>query len=561
MSADIHYEVYLKKHRKGGWCLDQVLEHRGEALELAKERLASHPMGSVRVSKESYDEVQNRFLSVGIFEAGAERHTRTIRADNKMEPPCSSPDDLYALHARRTVARALAPWLQRNLVCVLELLHRSELAEKLAAAGHERQHAIQKIAIVQAGAQECSVQHIVRRLTELADKATDQLRKAKKNKLTARFHDKGFAVTLAAITGHKQPGFALRSALAERLARLKTWPDKISFLASCVSDALVECSEKEEGFEALDAYLSEIVSMPHALDACIEAEALGDKLDQFTDILSGKPPEHATGSARMLATAISSGKLMQTRSTLASRIFSELRGPRRLYPDRFEDEITLNRSLADRLIRLPPALVLPEQLNEAFIIRSSRLLEADSIERLLSLAKHPGAEILMLVDFEKSIVGEQNKCKLAAFLRAVIGAHKTNRWFCKGGASTFQRLAVCARAQKWVLAGGFCDKDKQEISIALDRLCLDAMTCTGALEQIEGQSDPSLQKAIRLLKLAGQGLITMGDCTAKASQRAMILLRSREARAAMLEDTSGKREELAALLQQAKTQAAKTQAA
>ncbi len=548
MSTDIHFEVYLKKHRKGGWCLDQVLEHRNEALALAKERLEAHPEGSVRVSKESYDDVQNSFLSVNIFEAGAERHVRAIRADNKMEPPCTSPDDLYALHARRTLARALGPWLQRNQVCVLELLHRSELAEKLAAAGHERQHAIQKVAIVQAGAQECSVQHIVRRLTELADKATDQLRNAK----TAKFDNRGFAATLAAIAGHKHHGFALRSALAGRLAKLDSWPEKISFLASCVSDALVECSDNEEGFAALDAFLSEMVAQPYALDACVKAEELGDKLDQFTDILSGEAPRDSTSSARMLAQAISSGMLMQTRSALASRIFAELRGPRRLYPPRFEDEVILNRSLADRLVKLPPALVLPEQLSEAFIIRSSRLLEADSIERLLITAKHPGAEILMLTDFEKNIMGAQNKRKLAAFLRAVIGAHKTSRWFCAGGKNSFKRLAYCARAQQSVLKGGFGAEDKQEISHALDRLCLDAMTQTKALEQVEAQPAPPLKKAIRLLQLADQGLITMGACAAKASHRAMIVLRSREARAAMRDDQSGLREELAALLQKTK---------
>ena len=548
MSTDIHFEVYLKKHRKGGWCLDQVLENRNEALALARERLAAYPKGSVRVSKESYDAVQNSFLSVNIFEAGAERHTRSIRADNKMEPPCTAPDDLYALHARRTLARALGPWLQRNHVCVLELLHRSELAERLAAAGHERQHAIQKVAIVQAGAQECSVQHIVRRLTELADKATDQLRKAK----AARFDDKGFAATLAAVKGRKQPGFALRSALAERLARLDSWPDKISFLASCVSDALVGCGDDEEGFAALDAFLAEMVAQPYALDACVKAEELGDKLDQFTDILSGKPPRDSTDSARMLALAISSGRLAQTSSALATRIFAELRGPRRLYPPRFEDEIILNRSLADRLVRLPPALVMPEQLSEAFIIRSSRLLEADSIERLLATAKHPGAEILMLTDFEKNIMGEQNKRKLAAFLRAVIGAHKTSRWFCAGGKHSFKRLACCAQAQASVLKSGFSAEDKQEISNALDRLCLDAMTQTRALEQIEAQPVPPLKKAIRLLKLADQGLITQGACAARASHRAMILLRSREVRAAMREDQTGLRQELATLLQKAR---------
>ncbi len=556
MSAEIHFEVFVKKNRKSGWHLDQALQSREEALKIAKTQLAGLPKGSVRVTKESYDENQNTFLSVTIFEEGEERHTRKIRADNKMEPTCNSPDDLYTIHTRRTLGRALAPWLRQNGVCTLELLHRSDLAEKLAAAGHDRQHAIQKVAIAQAGAMECSVQHIVRRLTELADTATDQLRRAKAQKRTLEFNQRGFAATLTAVKNFKSPGFALSSAIASRLSDVKSWPDKISFLAGCVSDALVEPDKDNVGLSVLDAFLAEITALPHALDRCVDGEELGDRLDRITDILCGKTPENASDSARLLAIAISSEKLPETQSALVARVFQELRGPRRLYPDRFEDEVMLNRSMANRLVRLPPALAPPDQLSEAFIIRSSRLLEASSIERMLISAKNPGEEILTLIDFEQSMVGEQNKQKLATFLRAIIGAHKTDRWLSNGGAKVFERLSVCARAQKWVLAGGFSAEDKAELSASLDRLCYNAMKYNKAFEQIESRDTTAIQKAIFLLKLPDQGLITMGQCTEEANLRAMRLLRTKSARDAMADNQGELFKELSGLLQRAKSKAA-----
>ena len=556
MSAEIHFEIFIKKNRKASWYLDQALQSREEALKIAKGQLEGLPKGSVRVTKESFDDNANTFLSVTIFEEGEERHTRSICANNKKEPTCASPDDLYAIHTRRTMGRALAPWLKQNGICTLELLHRTDLAEKLAAAGHDRQHAIQKVAIAQAGAMECSVQHIVRRLTELADAATDQLRHAKAKKRTLAFHNLGFAATLSAMEACKEPGFALSTALASRLKIAKTWPDKISFLASCVSDALVEGDDSGTGLSVLDAFLAEISALPHALDMCAGGEELGDRLDRITNILCGKTPDHASDSARMLAIAISSEKLPETQSVLAARIFKELRGPRRLYPDRFEDEVLLNRSLANRLVRLPQALVPPDQLSEAFIIRSSRLLDADSIERLLISAKNPGDELLTLIDFEQSMVGDQNKQKLAAFVRAVIGAHKTNRWFCSGGTNVFERLSVCALAQKWVLASGFNVEDKIELSTSLDRLCLEGLRHTKSFEQIEARDTSPIQKAICLLKLPDQELITSGQCAQEAMRRAMRLLRSNEVRKAMARDQDGQFQELSGLLQRAKTKAA-----
>ncbi len=556
MSTDIHFEIYVKKNRKTGWALCQALSSREEALRTAKAQLETLPNGSVRVTKESFNDSQNSFLSIAIFEEGEERHTRTIRADNKMEPPCASPDDLYAVHTRRMMGRALAPWLKQNNVCALELLHRSDLAEKLAAAGHDRQHAIQKIAIAQAGALECSVQHIVRRLTELADAATDQLRLAKQQNRIAAFDDKGFAATLARIKEHKEPGFALCSALASRLANMGNWPDKVSFLASCVSDALVESEGESIGLAILDSFLAEIVTLPDALDICAGGEEAGDRLDRITDILCGKPPEHANKSAHLLTTAISSGELPETQSALVARVFKELRGPRRLYPDRFKDEIELNRSLANRLVRLPQGLAPPDQLSEAFIIRSSRLLETSAIERLLSTADNPGDEILMLIDFEQSMVGDHNKQKLADFLQAIISAHKTERWFCKEGGHAFRRLSVGAQAQKLVLNGSFCKEDKQSISTALDRLCHEAMKQSKAFEKIERQNITPMQKAIILLKLPDQGLVTMGNCSDEANRRAKYFLRTSSTRNATENDSPEHFKELSGLLLRAKAHVA-----
>ncbi len=556
MSAEIHFEVFVKKNRKAGWHLERAFEGRQEALDLANAQLTALPKGSVRVTKESYDEAQNSFLTVTIFEEGAERHKRVISANNKMEPTCNSPDDFYTVHTRRTLGRALAPWLRQNRVSALELLHRTDLAEKLAAAGHDRQHAIQKVAIAQAGAMECSVQHIVRRLTELADQATDHLRSAKTQKRTLDFNKRGFAATLVQAIEHKEPVFALNCALAGRMAGIKDWPEKISFLASCVSDALVESDDDNVGLGVLDAFLADMTALPHALDVCINGEELGDRLDRITDILCGKAPDEASDSASMLAIAISSGKLPQTQSALISRVFKELLGPRRLYPTRFVDEVALNRSLANRLVTLPSALAPPEQLGEAFIIRSSRLLESDSIERLMMSAENPGEEVHTLIGFEQSIVGEHNKHRLATFIRAILGAHKTERWFCNAGNALFKRLSICTHAQNLVLKGGFEAEDKAGISARLDGLCYEALRQNKALEQIECRDISPVQKAIILLKLPDQGLITMGKCAEEASRRAMRYLRTNEVRTAMGNDPGGQFKELGALLQRAKERVA-----
>ncbi len=533
MNSEIHYEIYLKKNQKAGWGLLEAQASRKAALALAKKMLLAHPAGSVRVSKETFTEETSTFRSVTVFEDGAERHKRQPRSDNKMEPPCAMPEDLYNMHARRTLGRALAPWLRQNGVCAIELLHRSDLAEKLAAAGHDRQHAVQKVAILQAGAQECSVQHMVRRLTELADAATDRLRKMAKSGRLPAYDDNGFAATIDAVKAHKDPLFALRAALAARLGRMQSWPEKISFLSSCVSDALVSCANTVDGFLVLDEFVAEIVSLPDALDACIEGQELGDKTDKVAGILCGKKQEGISQSAMLLATAVGSGKLPMTQSALSARVFRDLSSPRRLFPDDTAREIELNRILASRLAALPAALAPPEQLSEAFSIRSARLLEENTINTMLSSAIDPAARIMLLIELEHSIVGKHNKSKLATYVRGLILAHKTESWVFCATTQMFARIAQMAHLQRLILKSGFTEDDKKELSSLLDLLCKRAIEQKDALTPLVRRHENVLAGVVALLRLHDQGIIPSGACADMVNQRAMIMLRGREARAAL----------------------------
>ncbi len=534
MSANIHYEVFVKKHKKAGWNLTMACEDRAEAIETAKAERDTSDETSVRVTKESFDEINDVFHSISIFSKGPENHQRKLRENNRMDPPCSAPSDLYTLHARRTLGRALGPWLKRNNISVIELLHRADLAESLAAAGFDRQHAIQKVAIAQAGAQECSVQHVVLRLTELADKSTDRLRKLDKSKTLPGFQKEGYSATLIATRAHSEPGFALRHALAQAMMSMKKWDEKFSFLAGCVSDALVEGGGIDAPIEMLDEFLSEAASLPHALDALVGGKNLGERLDRITDVLIGNSPQDGTDGSKMLAIAISSKRLPVTQSALSARVFRELSGPRRLFPGDFDREVELNRTLASRMTQIDQALAPIDRLAEAFASRSARLLENEAIQTLLADCHNDAAEeIRKLVQFEESIVGDHNKIKLASYLRAVIGAHKTRTWFAHGPDKPLSRIAKIAHAQRMVRSSSFAQADRDEIFAQLDALCADVLKDTDLLTKLEQQKKPAVETAHSLMKLCDGGILTIGTCSDDVCRRVLKQLRSQQVRTAL----------------------------
>jgi len=560
MSANIHYEVYVKKHRKAGWALHQAAEDRQEAIATATEARGDSEDCSVRVTKESFDEVNEVFHSTQIFSKGPEKHQRQLRENKKMDPPCSGPTDLYSLHARRTLGRALGPWLKRNNLTAIELLHRSDMAERLAAAGFDRQHAIQKVAIAQAGSQECSVQHVVRKLTELADKATDRIRKLEKTGKLPGFHKRGFAATFTASQAHADPDFALRHALATGLATMDTWIDKILFLSSCVSDALVEGSGCAASVHLLDEFISEIVALPHALNELVGGSIIGERVDRITDILIGHSPEQGSDGAKLLAKAITSKRLPTTQSTLAARIFNDLCGPRRLFPDNFELEVEVNRSLAERLTPVNQALVPADRLAEAFNVRSKRLLENEAIHALLKAHENnPAEEIHCLLHLEESIIGSQNKIKLASFLRAVVGSHKTRTWFSYGAENPLTRVSKIAHAQRAVLNSSFCNSDKEELSSQLDRLCADTIADTKLVIRIEQQEQSAIETAQSLMKLIDGGVLTLGTVSDGICRKVLKLLRTTQVKNALQsgdQQTIQVARQIARMIERAKTNTA-----
>jgi len=109
MAADgIHYEIFVKRHRKAGWSLAEAREDREDAIALAEKLLTTLPTGSVRVSKERYDDASRTFKSSTVFEKGAEKFEQEKDKDGDASLPCLTPDDLSNPAARDTIHRTLS---------------------------------------------------------------------------------------------------------------------------------------------------------------------------------------------------------------------------------------------------------------------------------------------------------------------------------------------------------------------------------------------------------------------------------------------------------------------
>lgn len=532
---DVHFEVFLKKHKKADWTLVEAIKDRKEALDLAHALKKRHPKGSVRVQREEWVPDENAFRGGTVFEAGPERFTDPTEKKGEASLPCVTPDDLAGPAARETIRRVLGGWFERRQVTPLELLHRPDLIDDLDGSDTDLQGAVQKVAVARAQSSDASVHAYVRLINELVEKGVAQARReAKAAKKPPKA--KGFAELTEKILSEGGPEKRLRRAIAERLADAKDYGAKTEMLLDFHDDLPADPEARTFAAKQTDAFIAELLSFDPALRSILgRTDDLGEEVVRLTGIYEGaaRSPDLAAApaAARRLAEKFAGKQLPDTHVEIANRILTALRAPKRFRPESVMREIELARKLAMRLIAASGPNLNPDSLVDAFTHRSAKLLAPEAVEEALANSKDLSEQIERLFKFEDNLVGDQNKAKLASYLRARLKGHAAESHFVRGPGQPLQRLAQLAAFQTRALKGGFPAGDKTELAEAFDQLGMAILDETKILTRLAAGERPALDRAAALLKLAGGGVLPNGRCSQDAQARAMRLLAGEMGRA------------------------------
>lgn len=524
---DVHYEVFLKKNRKSSWSLIEARPDREGADAIVLQLQKANPAGSVRMTREEFDEESRTFRTRTIMEKGPERFANPEEKTGEATIPCLTPADLEGPAARDTIRRTLSPWLERYGICPMELLHRPDMVERLDSSDTDLQHAIQKFAITRAAGSDASVHAYVRIINDLVQKAIESARKDGR-KPPSKVVIKDLAEDIVSREGPPKP---LNRSIAYKLEGCSDLPSKVEHLIAILDDRPDHEDACELIESQIDIFMAELLSFERGMKALLgSAENAGEEVCRLTAIYEGKPTSadlvDAPEAARKLAQKVKTGTLPSTHNEIATRILSALRSPTRLKPRSVMEEIQLARQLAQRLIAASGPNLHPDSLVEAFTHRSARLLSPESIDEAMKGADNPADQIERLLAMEDNLVGESNKKKLASYVRARVSAHPTESWFCKGPGQPLDRLTRLTDLQSRTLKGTFPKADKDEMAAAFDDLGLKVIEINSLFERIEKNGQPALMRAMSFLRLAAEDYLPEGDCIADAYARAMRMIAS-----------------------------------
>ncbi|MGH6869904.1 MAG: hypothetical protein ACREHE_00220 [Rhizomicrobium sp.] len=515
---EVHYEVFRRKGSKGGWTMFDVSSDRAAALRVAETLMSEGQATGVKVVKESYNSDTGDYLTLKIFEDGANKHkSDPAQEDVPHALPCFRPDDLYSYHARATMARLLAEFLARQRITITELIHRADALEKFEATGTLYQHAVQKIAVAQAANTTTPVQQIIKNLNELATKAINRVYRDAKRDYFKSVAAGGFAAFADSIAEGSDAAYQMNGAIVLAVASAAGWDEKLLRLLAILSELPGAGAGRTLLADCAESIVAEVLNGGAALHDLIGAsENLGAAMDALVDLFLAKTiPDGQTGLAA-LARNFAAGELPAARTAIANRIMAELKSVRRLCPNSLVDELKTLRRIANKLVLGQGKYLSHEDLIAAFTLRSKRLVTHESVSAHLAEVNGPDEKLERLFLIEENIIGAENKRQLAAYAMPLIASSAFEAHFLFAKTPVAERLRALVALQARALRSGFQDIPKAEIVGALDRAACDVESRAKLLDSVEARATSNVDKAIAILRLSLAGLFTEGQLATRA---------------------------------------------
>lgn len=361
--------------------------------------------------------------------------SKTPSPRRSLEPLCSNAADLYTASAREQIGDVLDSWLANNLATPFELLHRPDLIKKLESSSRDLQHAFQKVAVPMALARRASVHEVMRSLHGVADQAIARMLRDERQGLLPRIDGANFAAACEANLADPEHGYRLAAGVAGFIASADSWGGKVALLMDLAEAAPADGPARTLALTTLEQALEDVCRAPLGM-----AELLGPDLDLGAFLLGVTRLAHggiidavfqAHASLRPLASPLpvagarlarhlDRGEFPNLKLALSRRVLAELDTKRRLAPDSAMGEITAVRGLAVALTAASGACLPAEDVAEAILLRSQRLVEPNFIATLLHEQVSLATGLDGLLTVLKNVTGDANRRRALRFIEATV---------------------------------------------------------------------------------------------------------------------------------------------
>jgi hypothetical protein len=231
-----------------------------------------------------------------------------------------------------------------------------------------------------------------------------------------------------------------------------------------------------------------------------------------------------------LAMWLATEDFQEVRVALAKNVMAELVGPRRLRPSDPKGEIEIIRALAMALMAGAADALLPEDIQEAFTVRSRMLVTADFIESYLGRSAYAYDDAMAMIYLVENVIGAANKRQAARYLAAGIAGLRFENEFRFGVESAPARLRSLAKLQRSLARCGLAEEDFQPIQAKVAEVATLVEADTKLIQQLGRAQKAPVQRLILLLEMAIGEAAPLGAISERATVEALKLARQDDVR-------------------------------
>lgn len=516
--------------RDSRWTTEAVRASEMDARALTKKYLSNPQCAGARV-------VANFAMGDGtvrenviVEETQSASGTKPVRITpiDSIQLHCKTPKDFFGLESRMNLNRLFREYLEDVTLTPTEILHSYKQLQRLFDCDSLRLSAVSHIAALQVKGLDKSAKERQAELNGIIDQITQQAKDAQAVKLP-KLGDK-FSATLAAmpkLDSHPVEYLAM-VVLTRDLINIPSWVGKIDRLCNM---ALHE--HDRTALLLLDTVVADLLGANVIQELLGWQRSLGSAIISMLDLADGNfdtANSDAKDTAEKLQTLFRENAFPASQRVLIDRALRQLKSSAPLYKADPSKEMEEYQRVLARLM-VPGGILSGAQAAEALTLRGSQFVEQGGVSgrraaigATVKALPDAARGVMYLAELSKSEMNEEHMDDIITQLDVVFSARVINQ-LCQQSMSHKDRMVTATGAYQATATSALPDDIKQQVTLHIDTVLERYLLDENIIDRLDSPGTHLRDRAVRLVKFCGAGVLPEGKALKLARKRIVKLLR------------------------------------
>lgn len=528
MSAHENFEIQVL--RDGRWVTDSVRDSEMQARQLVNTLLGDRKCAGARiVGNSSFRDGSSK--EEVVFEktqdVDDEKPIQIVPIESA-PVVCKTPRDFFSLESRMILNRILRSYLEFVFLTPTELLHGVNDLKRLDDRGSLVPTAVNHIAKLQTQDTDQPTKDRQEEIYAITEQITLRARRADTLPLP-KFNGK-FSETLAAVSGigEDTPEYLAMVVLSRELCGIRSWVGKLDRLCKMATD-----ETDPKAVLLLDTVIADVLGANVIQELLGWKRSLGSAIISMLDLADGTfdaEESDAREAVDLMLPMLETGVLPASRHVIIDRAIAQLKSSAPLYRADPAKEMEEYQRVLARLL-MPGGIISGAKAAEALTMRGTRFVEQGgatgrraAITATLKCLPDRARGVMYLAELSNTGFADGHQEDIVKQLDVVFSARVIGE-LCRRSLSPKDRMVAATGAYTATVSSALPDPVKQRVADHIDNVLERYLVDEDIINKLDKPEDHIRDRAVRLVKFCGAGVLPEGKALNLARKRVVQLLR------------------------------------